>query len=149
MEIKRELFTLVVVFLMIFLVSCGGSTQETMSVESMEALERPVTPAEFENKRNPVKSSESIMADGKERFAKSCATCHGDSGEGDGPAAAALDPKPENLKEYQRQLSDGYLFWRISEGGAGEPFNSSMPPWKGVLDEEQIWNIIHYIRSLE
>jgi hypothetical protein len=45
-------------------------------------------------------------------------------------------------------MGDSYLFWRISEGGAMEPFNSAMPAWKDVLDEEARWNVIHYIRAL-
>jgi mono/diheme cytochrome c family protein len=46
------------------------------------------------------------------------------------------------------ELSDGYLFWRASEGGTFEPFNSAMPPWKDVLSENERWQVITFLRSL-
>ena len=46
-----------------------------------------------------------------------------------------------------QDLSDGYLFWRISEGGAMPPFNSAMLAWKGTLSEEEIWQVISYVRT--
>jgi mono/diheme cytochrome c family protein len=45
-------------------------------------------------------------------------------------------------------LSDGYLFWRISKGGAIEPFNSAMPAWESSLTEDQRWQVVTYIRTL-
>jgi mono/diheme cytochrome c family protein len=69
---------------------------------------------------------------------------------GDGPAAAALDPKPASLSDgmMMNDLSDTYIFWRITEGGVDEPFNSAMPPWETVFSEEQRWQLVNYIRSL-
>ena len=46
-----------------------------------------------------------------------------------------------------QDLSDGYLFWRVSEGGAMPPFNSAMLAWKGTLSEEEIWQVISYVRT--
>jgi mono/diheme cytochrome c family protein len=48
-----------------------------------------------------------------------------------------------------QELSDGYLYWRISEGGQMEPFNSMMPAWKDGLSEQQIWQIISFVRTLD
>jgi mono/diheme cytochrome c family protein len=42
--------------------------------------------------------------------------------------------------------SDGYLFWTIAEGGA--PVGSAMPPFKGVLGDDQVWQVIAYLREL-
>ena len=72
---------------------------------------------------------------------------NGFTGEGDGTASAGLDPKPQNLAERQSELSDAYLFWRISDGGLIEPFNSLMPGWRGLLSEDQIWQVITYLRT--
>lgn len=79
-----------------------------------------------------------------------CGTYHGPEGKGDGPAAEGLDPKPASLADTQMmaELSDGYLFWRVSEGGIIEPFNSAMPPRKDILTEEQRWEAISFIRTL-
>jgi mono/diheme cytochrome c family protein len=61
-----------------------------------------------------------------------------------------LDPKPASLADTQMMadLSEGYLFWRVSEGGTFEPFNSVMPTWKGILSEDERWQVISFIRTL-
>jgi len=81
-------------------------------------------------------------------FQANCSSCHGLTGEGDGTAAAGLEPKPENLARNQSALSDAYLFWRISEGGLIDPFNSLMPTWKGLMSDEKIWQVVSYLRTL-
>jgi len=83
-------------------------------------------------------------------FEVNCSSCHGPEGLGDGPAAEGLDPKPASLADphMMEDLSDGYLFWRVSEGGAFEPFNSAMPPWKGVLSETERWQVVTFLREL-
>ncbi len=78
-------------------------------------------------------------------FQSNCEACHGPQGHGDGPAGVALEPAPKNLAQLSKVASDDYLFWRISTGRPG----SAMPPWKGVLSEEQIWQVISYIRTLK
>jgi mono/diheme cytochrome c family protein len=41
------------------------------------------------------------------------------------------------------------LLYRISEGGAMPPFNSSMPAWKNTLKENDIWQVISYLKTLK
>jgi mono/diheme cytochrome c family protein len=98
-------------------------------------------PASAKAMKNPVERIAGLKA-GKSLFDTNCAMCHGNTGRGDGPAGAALNPKPENLagKDVQRQ-TDGELFWKISEG------RGAMPPWKS-LPEKDRWSLIRYIRSL-
>ncbi len=108
-------------------------------------------PHEFEDLSNPYGADDhEIIEAGEAIYEVNCAACHGFEGEGDGPAAGGLDPKPASLSEVDMmaELSDGYLFWRVSEGGAFEPFNSAMPPWKDVLSEDERWQVITFLRSL-
>ncbi|RME41214.1 MAG: cytochrome c [Caldilineae bacterium] len=107
-------------------------------------------PAEFADLSNPFAGDEEAIAAGKTIFETNCVPCHGPKGEGDGPAAANLNPKPANLSDgdMMGMLSDGYLYWRVTEGGAMEPFNSAMPAWKTVLSEEQVWQVLSYVRTL-
>ncbi len=107
-------------------------------------------PHEYEDLVNPFVGDAEALAMGAVLFEVTCASCHGATGMGDGAAAAALDPKPATLvnSDIMDELSDGYLFWRISEGGAMEPFNSLMPAWGSGFTDDQIWQLVTHIRSL-
>jgi len=107
-------------------------------------------PDEFASLENPFAVDHEVIEAGEETFNTLCATCHGSEGKGDGPGAAELDPKPADLSDgiMMSSLSDGYLFWRVSKGGAIEPFNSAMPAWEEGLTEEKRWQVISYIRTL-
>jgi mono/diheme cytochrome c family protein len=126
------------------LAGCGG--QETAS--PVPTLERPQPPAEYADKSNPYGSETAAVEAGKNLYQKNCVTCHGETGMGDGPAAESLNPHPQTLAVNQESLDDGYLFWRISEGGLRAPFSSAMPSWKTILSEDEIWQVISYLRTM-
>jgi len=67
-----------------------------------------------------------LIARGKEIYATKCAVCHGDAGDGKGPAGAALPLKPPDLRDRHAidEMRDNYWFWRGSEGGSVDPFKS-------------------------
>ena len=111
--------------------------------------EHAEAPANYQDMSNPLAGNAEAIAAGQKIYEANCVTCHGPQGEGDGPASAALDPQPASLadKAMMQDLSDGYLFWRVSEGGAMPPFNSAMLAWKGTLSEEEIWQVISYVRT--
>jgi mono/diheme cytochrome c family protein len=100
-------------------------------------------PADYAGKTNPLGADAATA--GAAVFKANCASCHGESGHGDGPAGQALDPKPVNLAELQKTAGDDFLFWRVSTGVPG----TSMAGWKGVLTEEQLWQVVAYIRTLK
>ncbi len=132
---KKVLF--VVLMLAAFaLAACGGGGAEAVATLA------PV-PADFAGKTNPLGADAATA--GAEVFKTNCAACHGETGLGDGPAGAALDPAPKNLAELQAQAGDDYLFWRITTGKEG----TSMVAWKGVLTEEQIWQTVSFMRTLK
>jgi len=90
-----------------------------------------------------------MIARGKEIYAVRCAVCHGDAGDGKGPAGVALPLKPSDFraKAGVAEMRDNYWFWRVSEGGQVEPFKgkgSAMPPWKGQLSVEERWAVMAY-----
>ena len=87
---------------------------------------------------------------GKKLFGQFCASCHGQSGKGDGPAAAALNPKPRDHtdKEYMSKLSDDDLLKVIKNGGASVGKSPLMPPWGASLKDDQIKDVIAYVRTL-
>jgi len=99
-----------------------------------------VAPPEAKSLKNPVKG----VGDAKKVVETNCVTCHGASGHGDGPAAAALPPpKPANWTSVAVQKqTDGEIFWKISNG------RGAMPPWKHLPEKER-WEVVNYIRSLK
>ena len=89
-------------------------------------------------------------AEAKRLYATYCSNCHGVSGKGDGLAAKSLPVKPANHTDgkVMSQLSDQYLHDIISKGGSGIGKSPFMPAWGSLLKEQQIRNIISYMRSL-
>jgi mono/diheme cytochrome c family protein len=95
------------------------------------------------NRPNPVAGNANATALGEKLYVANCLTCHGPTGHGDGPGAAALEKKPANLGARIRETGekDGELFWKISEGRA------PMVTWKTSLSETQRWELVNYIRT--
>ena len=121
----------------IALSACADNNQATS--EASETI-----PAEYAGRTNPLGSGSDAASQGAIVFQNYCQSCHGPQGHGDGPAGGSLDPEPKNLAELQATVKDDYLFWRISDGREG----TAMVPWKGILTEEQIWQVIAFIRTL-
>jgi mono/diheme cytochrome c family protein len=95
-------------------------------------------PAAEKGKKSPGGNA----ANGKKLADVNCVSCHGASGKGDGPAAAALNPKPADWTSAKVQSeSPGELFWKISNG------RGPMPPWKH-LPEKDRWDLVAYVKSL-
>jgi mono/diheme cytochrome c family protein len=140
---------IILTFLAVALVltACGGGGSSATSTPIGTPV--PTPPAEYAGKTNPYAGQASAASAGETIFQTNCSPCHGADAKGDGPAAASLNPKPADLALLQGQFSDAYLFWRISEGGLNPPFNSAMPSWKSTLTEEQIWQVITYLRTLK
>ena len=88
-------------------------------------------------------------AKGKESYNQICAMCHGETGKGDGVAAASLDPKPRDLSsgEYVSTLTDEYIFKVIKEGGESVGKSNLMTAWGAVLSDDKIWDVIAYLRA--
>jgi hypothetical protein len=93
---------------------------------------------------NPIAATDESIGTGAELYANNCALCHGESGEGDGPAASGLAVPPADLHEDHVQgLTDGALFYIISHS---EP-DSPMPAWEDVLDEDERWHVVNFLRT--
>ena len=87
---------------------------------------------------------------GKTKYDANCVGCHGATGNGDGPAAAALNPKPQDHTngKAMKALSDKYLFDIIKDGGASQKKSPIMPASGKKLNDQEISDIVAYIRSL-
>jgi mono/diheme cytochrome c family protein len=122
----------------------------TTSAAVQEHPPGPHRHAEGEKLINAIaRTPESIKA-GAALYAKSCGNCHGPNGLGNGRLAAAMAAyggRPSNLtdSEWQHGSSDGEIFFVIRDG-VGPEFH--MPLFKGKLTDEEIWQVVNYIRTL-
>lgn len=83
-------------------------------------------------------------------FSFYCVHCHGWTGKGDGPTATELDPRPRNQTngKYLNSISNLDLFGAIKGGGAFRNLSEAMPPWGNVLQDQDIWNVVAFLRTL-
>ena len=133
---KKILFVILVSAALGLAACAGGSKSSAPAAVA-------AVPAEFAGLTNPL--DEEAAVDGAEVFKNNCGSCHGEQGHGDGPAGMALEPKPKNLAVLAPTVADDYLFWRINTGKPG----TAMIAWKGVLTDEQIWQVIGFVRTLK
>jgi mono/diheme cytochrome c family protein len=134
------LLTTTVLLLPLISISAKGSDDEARLYNKSQDLSKAVL-AKAEPEGDPAK--------GMEIFQANCAACHGPEGKGDGAAAAALNPKPRNLSdaEYVSALSNEHLLKVITEGGASVGKSPMMAAWGGILSQNDILNVIAYIRK--
>ena len=92
-------------------------------------------------------TSASIVA-GQTVYARHCAACHGVGGRGDGAAGRTLPVPPADLTaEHLWMHSDGELFWWLAHGMRTPEGRQAMPGFAGVLDNDQRWAAIDFIRA--
>ncbi len=98
------------------------------------------------NDKNPVPDTPDAAKEGGEHFQHHCQICHGLDGQNTGvPFAAKMAPPVADLSSKDVQdYADGQLKWIIENGI--EP--SGMPGWKGILEDDEMWKIVRYIRHL-
>jgi len=117
-------------------------------------------PTKVERKAAPATSA----ASGKEMFVNYCASCHGKTGVGDGPAAAALKIAPADLTQLAKKNGGKYPSMRVASVLNGQANlaahgNTEMPVWGSVFRQmsgghegevqQRIANLNHYIESLQ
>jgi mono/diheme cytochrome c family protein len=112
-----------------------------------QAFMKGGVPARYRDARNPTTRTPDTIREGSVLYAQNCASCHDASGLGHGEAGLALYPSPALLAHLIRMPDavDEYLLWAISDGGTS--FGTKMPAFKDALTEEQIWQIITYMRA--
>lgn len=101
-----------------------------------------------------VLSSGAVAGDpaaGESKFRQLCASCHGNTGKGDGPAARGLRPPPADMtsSEWQASVDDDYLREIITRGGPAVGKSPMMTPFGHALRGDDLDNIIAFIRAMD
>lgn len=85
-------------------------------------------------------ASRGPAAEADKYFQQRCVVCHGNTGHGDGPGAAALDPKPRTFAdaEWQDKTTDEHLAKVITEGGAAVGLSPGMPAHADLKNKPEV-----------
>ncbi len=151
---KKTVFQLVIIFLVMYgvlyvFIQLGPQEAETKGKGKERDIEIPRAPGESKGVKNPLSNTLEIIAKGREIYhgKGTCFVCHGNTGKGDGPSGAELNPRPRNFTNprFQEIRTDGELFWVIRNGSPGTRMFSYFP---AIIDEEDSWAVIHYLRTL-
>jgi mono/diheme cytochrome c family protein len=112
-----------------------------LATEDLRALVAYVHSLQLSNVA-PSTQEATNLNEGKSLFAANCASCHGDTGAGNGPAAGALAPSPTNfhLKKPTEERA-----WEVLENGVP---GTAMPPWRSQLNTDQRHALVVFVRSL-
>ena len=100
-------------------------------------------PDAAKKRANPVPQGEAVLRAARPIFAEKCATCHGDTGKGDGPESIMYSVKPADLTDAKMmaEMTDGEIFYKITEG------RQPMPSFKRQLTEVERWQLVHFLRT--
>jgi len=102
--------------------------------------------------------AEGDAAAGKKSYDMFCFTCHGTTGKGDGPAGAAINPKPRDFSvgDFAYDANgdgtkgdDADLVLILKNGAAKYGGSPVMSPWSPPLTDAQVTDVIAYIRTLK
>ncbi|MFZ3266040.1 MAG: cytochrome c [Terriglobales bacterium] len=138
-EFRWQATVLMVVAVLIF--GCVLAAQQGQPPAKAPAPEYKIPP-EAAQKANPVKPTPESLAKGKKMYVIDCAMCHGEKGDGKGDMASDIKnvtdfTNPDALKNR----TDGELFYIIRKG------KGEMPPEGDRAKDEEVWNIVNYIRA--
>ena len=111
-----------------------------LAVGVVQATEPPPEPEGF--------SLDGDADRGREIYARSCATCHGENGDGDG--IIELDPPPRDLVTMMRteKRTDWELFVVVRDGGRALGLSPRMVGYGRLWEDQRIRDVVAYVRSL-
>ena len=110
------------------------------------ALAAPVAVAEDDLGPLPRDTTDASVIRGSIAFRTYCVLCHGAAGKGDGRAAKMYTPRPANLTVSP--FPDQYKEMIIRGGGLSVGRSAFMPPWGDELTDEQIHDLVAFLREL-
>ncbi len=148
MKLQASILTLVAAFatcLFLAATGCKASHPSKIKISSITWMKHHITIG-GKHDRNPLTPTPSNIEAGKQAFGSYCVVCHGRDGQNTGvPFAGSIDPPiPLLSSSIVQDYTDGQLK-RVIDAGISP---SGMPASKGILSDEEIWQIVLYIRHL-
>lgn len=115
--------------------------QQAPQGEAPEAEEAPAPEAgEAQGGGAAAAVSPEAQKEADDLFTSLCSTCHGTSGHGDGPVAAAMNPKPASFADpaFQKRVTNEELAKVIVEGGPSVGRSPLMPGNPSLKDKPEV-----------
>lgn len=83
------------------------------------------------------------LAKGEKMYMANCATCHGTKGDGKGPRAYFINPKPRNFidKNFRLAFNRPAIYTAVHDGRLG----AEMPAWSKVLSDQEITDVSEFV----
>jgi len=121
----------------------GGVEPEVNSGEELEADQGTVSDLAVMHEENGVESP-------AKNYRLYCMQCHGISGHGSGINSRdmAVPARNHSNGKYMQARTDAELFKVIKEGGASVSKSALMPPWKSLLTDAEINDLVKHVRKL-
>jgi mono/diheme cytochrome c family protein len=136
----RRIFVTICAFL---LVSLGISLAKPSFTQEKTGSSEPKMTPEDAAKKNPVTATPEGLAEARKLFGYTCAMCHGKTGDGKGDLAADMKLELRDWRDASslENMTDGELFWIVSNG------KGKMPGEGDRLPEKTRWNFVSLVRS--
>jgi mono/diheme cytochrome c family protein len=133
MSIRKP--TLFGIALLLTALGSSGCSKEATASSKAQRQSTPETPS-----APRVDAPVDPVSEAKKIFETRCAVCHGVTGRGDGPGAAALSPRPQNFSDqaWQSSADDASIIRVILEGGAAVRKSPAMPPSADLRSKEPV-----------
>jgi mono/diheme cytochrome c family protein len=93
--------------------------------------------------KNPLDSTEAVLAEGKILYERFCLHCHGETGQGDGPVGKVYKGVPSYSKGRVKQDTPGHIFHTITFG------RNRMWSHASQISVEDRWKIVYYVQTLQ
>ncbi len=140
----RSFLTTITAAVLILMAGCKASAPG--SLETKVATEAKRVTIGGKDWKNPAPDTPDAIAEGKGHFQHHCQICHGLDGHNTGvPFADKMSPEVADLgTKAVQDYSDGQLKWIIENGIR----LTGMPGWKGVLEDDEMWKIVRFLRHL-
>lgn len=86
-------------------------------------------------------------AKGETHYKTLCISCHGEKGDGNGPAGAAMNPKPGDFTAAANaeRITPEWVYKMVKNGGQANGKSPMMVAWSGALNDQQIRDVSAYV----
>ncbi len=127
------------------MIGCEVGTPGPVQTRIIQGAKRHLT-IRGRDQTNPLAATPANIRAGQSNFTSYCMVCHGLDGQNTGvPFAEKMDPPVPPLNSAAVQAyTDGQLHWIIQNGISP----SGMPASRGIFHDEEMWQIVLYIRHL-